>query len=251
MTSPQVLFILLILLLASLMFFYLGAKFGSDILTLAEEEKQTQWEPFLPNQELTKEIEKLLATRTHDFIFHEALEEKISMPGIEKSKEKKYSLTKNLPVEVEKEKVETKPVEKPQVVKTAPKVNDEPKVATKQKELPATVIPISQVQPQRHELTKKSTSSAISVAESTSSKKANFRLQVGSYQQKSRALEALKEWQKRGFSAQVVSTNIPGKGRWFRIQLGSYADQGSALQTQREVMQKYQQFVRLVANQSK
>lgn len=76
MTFGQILFIFFILLASSLMFFYFGAKFGGDILTLADRSVEEVSEPFLPDDKLSAEIQDIIANHDQKLVFHEAVAEK-------------------------------------------------------------------------------------------------------------------------------------------------------------------------------
>jgi cell division protein FtsN len=76
MTFGQILFILFILLASSLMFFYFGAKFGGDILTLADRPVEEIEEPFFPDDKLSAEIQDIISNHDQKLAFHEAVIDK-------------------------------------------------------------------------------------------------------------------------------------------------------------------------------
>lgn len=77
---------------------------------------------------------------------------------------------------------------------------------------------------------------------------AAYRLQIGSYSDKAKAEKALQEWRSRGFSARVITTEVPGKGIWYRLNLGSYDDASSAQKAQSEISAKFRQTPMVVSN---
>lgn len=94
MTMGQILFIFLFLVVASLMFFYLGAKFGPQVFRFKEiESEQTS---FLPDEKITEEIKKILAETEQKFVFHEAVEEKKNHSSLKSEQKPKEKLPQNL-----------------------------------------------------------------------------------------------------------------------------------------------------------
>lgn len=111
MTFGQILFILFILFVSSLMFFYFGAKFGGDILTLADRPAEEVEEPFFPDDKLSAEIQDIISNHDQKLAFHEAVIEKgtpalspVSAKRIEPEK-----ITTAKPVREEQSKVAVKP----------------------------------------------------------------------------------------------------------------------------------------------
>lgn len=67
----QILFILLVFFVSALIFFYLGAKFGSRILNVSGDVVQ---DSILPDEHLSREINEILKSQNHDFVFEEVLQ---------------------------------------------------------------------------------------------------------------------------------------------------------------------------------
>ncbi|QQR80321.1 MAG: SPOR domain-containing protein [Deltaproteobacteria bacterium] len=55
-----------------------------------------------------------------------------------------------------------------------------------------------------------------------------FSIQMGSYPTHEEAQAALKVWKKKGYSAFVKEADIPGKGLWYRVRLGSFSNKDQA-----------------------
>ena len=67
----QILFILLVFFVAALIFFYLGAKFGSRILNVSGDVVE---DSILPDEHLSQEINEILKSKNHDFVFENVLQ---------------------------------------------------------------------------------------------------------------------------------------------------------------------------------
>lgn len=277
MTFAQLLFVLFILMLSSLMFFYLGAKFGADILTLADRENREAAEPFLPDEKLAAEIEALLVDSGRKLVFHDVVEGKKTLGVIKPQDDKALKMTPATEVMAESELKTGKPntsVKEPQVTKAPDKPSDQVDVAKAddkplKKELPLksdlqpkTVIqPVVQNENVRKVIppeTKTPVTEAplaevenlkvISPPEFTVKPKPEverlnkvYRLQLGSYAQKNRALQAKSEWENRGYTVSLIETTLPGKGNWYRLQLGRFENLAEVQNMQRQIMTDYQQ----------
>lgn len=301
-TFSQILFILFTFCFASLIFFYLGAKFGPQILEISLASTQAS-EPILPDEQLAMEIQELLKSKKHDFVFHDALENKGSVQQVSKTVEsktnkpqdqisgtmealeavKQHQLDKielekqatkvalaskstnsntlqNKPQEIKQEppkKTTTPPVVK-EVAKIQPKPEPKPVSAATTKITPKPVeikkvnfLTVKTAEPQVVDHVSKTSDDidsqpAQNIDAKASSGAARYRLQLGSYSDPKKAQSALQMWQKRGYSASIVKTTIPGKGNWYRIRLGGYSDASEATVAQRNIMKKYRQSVSVV-----
>lgn len=148
-TFGQILFILLTVLFASLMFFYLGAKFGPELFRLDRRSSSLN-EPLLPDEQMALELQQLLESRTHDFQFQDILEKTkpVSLVLKKESKQKALVLegttgqktethTKKQAANLEK-KTEKMTEVKPK--QEQPKV--EPKIEVTEKKVVAEKIPV-------------------------------------------------------------------------------------------------------------
>jgi cell division septation protein DedD len=289
MTFAQVLFILFILMFSSLMFFYLGAKFGADILTLADRENRAAAEPFLPDDKLAAEIEALLVDSNHKLVFHDVVEGKKTLGAIKPQDDKVLKMTPATEVTTEsklkaaqsapssqtakedeklttiaKESQITKVPEKPSnqvvVAKTEEKPLKEnlplksdlqPKTIFQpvvQNENVRKVIPPETKTPATMPLTEAENLKVIAppelvVKSNPEPRSLNkvYRLQLGSYAQKNRALQAKSEWEGRGYTVNLIETTLPGKGNWYRLQLGRFENLSEVQNMQRQIMMDYQQ----------
>lgn len=293
MTFAQLLFVLFILMLSSLMFFYLGAKFGADILTLADRENREAAEPFLPDDKLAAEIETLLADSGRKLVFHEVVQGKESLGAVTPKDDKTLKMTPATVVTTEAklkagQTAKDDVVPEPQIVKKSEAPTEEiatvkiadkpvPNNASPKSDLqPGTVIqPVAQnenvrkvippgsktpivapptdvanlkiitppelavkpkTQPENADILKDSLDQTLP-AESSKV----YRLQLGSYAQKNRALQAKSEWENRGYTVNLIATTIPGKGNWYRLQLGRFESLPEVQNVQRQIMKDYQQ----------
>lgn len=251
-TFGQILFILLTVFFASLMFFYLGAKFGPNVLNMGDRSPSID-DPILPNERLAKEIKQLLKTKKHEFVFHEVLQDQKSLT-IPKSKDidvktVKTQDTKNEPKTVsKKDKVKKdSQTQKKQVTTPVVKKDDKTRFdnhviikkvdGMKVKMAEPKVINVSSTQQTKKPDLK---------PEPTEEVKPVYRLQLGSYSEKSKADRARKKWQKRGYPVVMIRTKISGKGYWYRLRLGKYASLTAAMNAQKRIMKKFRQSSRVV-----
>lgn len=56
----------------------------------------------------------------------------------------------------------------------------------------------------------------------------NYSLQMGSYPTLEEAQASHQNWKKKGYSAFITEAEIPGKGTWYRVRLGSFPTQDKA-----------------------
>ncbi|MCP5464367.1 MAG: SPOR domain-containing protein [Deltaproteobacteria bacterium] len=89
-TFGQILFILLTVVFASLVFFYLGAKFGNDVFSFSKERHMER--KILPDEHLMDDIQKQLQANKHEFVFFEALQSKDSLKELEPTISKSTNL---------------------------------------------------------------------------------------------------------------------------------------------------------------
>ncbi len=58
--------------------------------------------------------------------------------------------------------------------------------------------------------------------------KGAFAIQVGSYPTPEEAAQILARWKKKGYAAYQLSAEIPGRGTWYRVRLGGFAKRDEA-----------------------
>lgn len=58
--------------------------------------------------------------------------------------------------------------------------------------------------------------------------KGKFSVQVGSYQSTSEATASLNEWKKKGYEAFMAVGQVPQKGIWYRVRIGGFETRGEA-----------------------
>lgn len=254
MTLGQILFILVVLMISSLMFFYLGTKFGANVLRLGSRGLVEGTESFLPDERLAEEVNQILATHTDALVFHDAvqtggnamvLKSDPVMPVEPKSVEVKPVTQPVAPVvKLATSKTETPTVPKSEtsakIIETAPLQKIPPNVTLPEKTVaytvPESAALVMPVQAQSVTHTPEAPVETLPVKETQ-----NYRLQLGSYADSARATQAKMDWEKRGFRVNIVKSVIPGKGTWYRLNLGNYTSKSEAEEAQRQIMQKYQQ----------
>jgi len=247
-TSGQIFFILFTFLCSSLITFYLGAKFGPEILDLPKNYVEKDI-PILPDEQIALEIEDILAKKKSDFVFYEELQGK-------KSKEKSV-----IPEpEVVKEK-KNKPVEKVTITKTTPSEKKTVKAVKKEvtktnknevitKKIGALNVKIAK--PKIIDTTKeiKKTAAVIKEVEEIKTEPTlspQYSLQLGSYSEMKKADKAKALWKKRGYKVSIVDSEVPNKGVWYRLKIGAYITLEDALTAQKKMMKKFRQSSRIVS----
>lgn len=71
-----------------------------------------------------------------------------------------------------------------------------------------------------------------------SPEKSKFSIQIGSYQKMSEATDRVDDWKQRGYPAYMMIADIPDRGRWYRVRIGSYATEAEAEEYKRQVKSK-------------
>lgn len=223
-TFGQILFILLTVVFASLMSFYLGAKFGPRLLNMGERPLSFD-DPILPDERLAREIKELLKTRKHAFVFHEALQDEKDLKGLNRHGTDQKSSPRA-------DKTGKAGIKKDAAKTLADKVVVKKMDNIRVKLAPPTLIKAGDDQ-----------SPDVPVEPAPAPV---YWLQLGSYSSKKAAEKARKKWQKRGYSVSIVKTHIEGKGHWYRLQLGHYGNVSEVLKAQNRIMQKYRMSTRVV-----
>lgn len=207
-TFGQVLFILLTVVFASAMFFYLGAKFGRQVLNIADATVDDS-QPLLPDEKVSEEIKKILAEEPPHFTFHDVLNENTSATKIKSP--------------------EPTPVTK--II--SPKMGVEKKKQNEEDFLHIKIVPT--------EIAKKEGAVLLDDPAATSVPQKQYRLQVGSFSDKKKAQTSQAIWQARGYSVSLVSSEIPGKGTWFKLYLGGFNSLNDVTAVQKKIMNQYKQ----------
>lgn len=68
--------------------------------------------------------------------------------------------------------------------------------------------------------------------------KLRYTLQIASYQEKKMAEDDIKKMKQRGYSAFIVTSDLPGKGTWYRVRLGSFSNKALAEKLQKDLREK-------------
>ncbi len=247
LTLGHITFLLLAFFIASGIFFYLGAKLGPGVIVF--DSKAGDDQSLLPDEAVAEEARRILIQAGHTYVFHDVLQGKSSLeadlPKVDTQVKAASFFTKDnlLNLDNDLTKKDAKEVmgeiEKPIAKKIEAPLKDKNTITAKE---PVSVKPSLQSKPiALVDLVPES----VPVEPKSS---AAYRLQIGSYSDKAKAEKALLEWRSRGFSAQVITTEVPGKGIWYRLNLGSYDDASAAQKAQSEISAKFRQTPMVVSN---
>lgn len=221
------------------MSFYLGAKFGRQFLGFLNHEDLNVDEAFLPDEKIYAEVKSILSENNQKFVFHQIVSERQSVVPVVMEPAPKVQA----PVEKSRE----KPVPAlAQADKNPAKVVPSPVAVPEKKPNVASVI--------AQELSRDADSQSVSKAPVENIPEpvlarpvARYKLQLGSYANRERALAAQAEWQSRGYAVELFQTQIPGKGSWYRLHLGSFASRDEALGEQHRLLNKFHQTAMILA----
>jgi DedD protein len=75
-------------------------------------------------------------------------------------------------------------------------------------------------------------------AKQTASSKQRYSVQISSHHEKQTADLKVKKMKRQGFSAFIVSSELPGKGAWYRVRVGSFENKAAAERLQKEIRAK-------------
>ncbi len=209
----QLILLIICLLAALLLDFYLGARFGPEMLWGINLDRSANG--LLPDDVSEQELNSLLQESSSKVTFHEVLEgkERAKEVFVEMKPETKPEIIPEIKPEAKPEaKLEKKPPSKP-----PPK--PEPKVVIKPEVKPApTPAPTPPVLPQET---------------------ASYTLQVGSFSEIDSAQALQAQFKSQGYSATVKEVNLPEKGTWYRVYAGHFVSSESAEQAKNQVYQKF------------
>lgn len=145
-------------------------------------------------------------------------------------------ISENKPVQVavsEKKQSDTqaKTLEKPPVVKNPqPKIDDKPKppleVASKTDLKNSDKVPV--------------TVPEVTTPKPSTNSKGRYSLQVGSYANKEKAQQMVKQYQSKGLHARVGEISFPQKGVWYRVYVGQYSSSTDAEIARQKIHAEYQ-----------
>jgi DedD protein len=235
-TFGQFVTLILIEVVTLFFVFYLGARYGTDLLGTGEPQK----EAVVPAQS-PKNVDDIVGAPPVEYTYPEVL---TSRDGQKAIRIKPSGMTAD---EYEKQKVEdpaaiiqrdTPQEEKQQVPKapqTPPPAKPEEKPAEKPAEKPIakpTEEPSAEEQLAKEEGPVKETAPEKETppeeAAPAPKPKGKFAIQVGSYQSNEEALVSLSAWKKKGYSAYTAVGQVPQKGTWYRVRIGGFATHDEA-----------------------
>lgn len=211
-------FVTLILLeIVTLFFvFYLGARYGSDLLGTSQAQKQS----VIPSQN-PKSVDDIVGTPPVEYTYPEVLTSRDGQKAIrikpsgvsadEYERQKAENPAAVIERDTPKAEVPEEPTEERPVVVTPPKPATPPAA-------PPTPKPEAAVE-----------TPAEDVPEAPAVKpKGKFTVQVGSYQSSEEATNSLNNWKKKGYSAFMAVGTIPAKGTWYRVRIGGFPSREDA-----------------------
>lgn len=218
-----ILFFIVFFVLISTMSFYLGAKYGRIVLVMLHHEISEPSGAFLPDEKIYEEIRQILAESDQKFNFHGIVAERQSQIPVKNVTPKESPLVK---------------INKPVVQMDAlnkPKNPDVGSLIARELSLPPDTSSVSAPSAVHEEF--KPVAKPIQ----------QYKLQIGSFADRTRALKSRDEWRSRGYDVELFETRIPGKGRWFRLHIGSYNTREAALETQKTLLKKFHQTAMVLA----
>lgn len=188
-------FVTLILLeIVTLFFvFYLGARYGPDLM--GRNQAVTQ-KSLLPPDD-SKKVEELLSNTPIDYSYPKALGDQPSDDtGFKAVRVKPSGMTAREADQLIKKGVTPPPDEG---TEREAVISEEPSVQA----APAT-------------------------SSSTPSGSEKFNIQIASYQTEAEARQMMEKWRKRGYSAFTTTGEVPGKGTWHRVRMGRFQTRAEA-----------------------
>lgn len=202
-------FITLILLEVVILFlvFYLGARYGRDLIGGRDEILQDP-----TTQGAPKSVDDIVGRPSVDYTYPEVLTGSGNHPSAIRVKPSGVSAEDyaRRPPEVETPEPAaaepTEPVAEKTTVKFPQEVPSEPVAAEAETPEP-TPPPAPPV---------------------TVKPKGDFAIQLGSYPTPTEASQVLARWKKKGYAAYQVIADIPGRGQWYRVRLGGFPNRVDA-----------------------
>lgn len=233
-------FVTLILLEVVTLFFvfYLGARYGSDLLGTGDVKKQA----VIPGQS-PKNVDDIVGTPSVEYTYPEVL---TSRDGQKAIRIKPSGVTAD---EYDRQKIEDPaaiiqrdspreetPVQAPTAAEVYKKSGSTPNAVipstptTPQIPTSPTANPPIQERPDEEQLVRQEVpvEAAVEAPVETPKPKGKFTIQVGSYQSSNEASAALSGWKKKGYSAYTAVGTIPEKGTWYRVRIGGFPSREEA-----------------------
>ncbi|HEX5036839.1 MAG TPA: SPOR domain-containing protein [bacterium] len=226
-------FVTLILLEVVTLFFvfYLGARYGSDLLGTSEVKKQA----VIPGQS-PKNVDDIVGTPSVEYTYPEVL---TSRDGQKAIRIKPSGVTAD---EYDRQKIEDPaaiiqrdspreeaPVQAP-TAEVYKKSGSTPSAVPPPTPTTPTVNPPVQERPDEEQLVRQEVpvEAPVEAPVETPKPKGKFTIQVGSYQSSNEASAALRGWKKKGYSAYTAVGTIPDKGTWYRVRIGGFPSREEA-----------------------
>jgi len=220
-TFGQFVTLILIEVVTLFFVFYLGARYGSDLLGTGRSAKES----VIPAQS-PKNVDEIVGAPSVEYTYPEVLTSRDGQKAIRikpsgmsadeydrnKAENPAAIIQRDTPKpEAREEPVAEEPKpEKPVVV--TPPAKPAPPVAVKTEE-PKPVVKPEETKP---------------VEEVQAKPKGKFTVQVGSYQSSEEATSSLANWKKKGYSAFMAVGSIPDKGTWYRVRIGGFPSREEA-----------------------
>lgn len=268
MSFGQLLFVIVTLFAASGMSFYFGTKFGSKVLQWGNSDDLH--DGFLPDEKVAIEVRDLLANAKVDYTFFEVVQNQkgyssstalanSDIPRVKIEKPVEMAVPQDKPVAAlsdedkgkskETQRQDAKDLSKSKDAAIPPEASDT-KVALEVASSPTHTLPISEKPAPEKLAPEKPKPALIEKPAEVSNEKAQadtpeefnetrYLLQTGSYASLKKAEKARDTWKKRGYKAEIVKAQIPGKGEWYRLRLGLYNDYATIQTHQKSIQQKY------------
>jgi cell division septation protein DedD len=233
-TFGQFVTLILIEVVTLFFVFYLGARYGTDLLGTGEPRK----EAVVPGTN-PRSVDDIVGTPPVDYTYPEVLTSRDGQKAIrikpsgvtadeydrQKVEDPAAIIQRNMPQEeralpapVPQEVIGKPAAAKPQVAAVKP--TPTPPVEPERTEEPAVEVQPPQVTPPPVE--------AASPPATDVKPKGKFSIQVGSYQSSDEAAAALGNWKKKGYSAFTAVGKIPDKGTWYRVRIGGFPSREEA-----------------------
>lgn len=220
-------FVTLILLeIVTLFFvFYLGARYGSDLLGTGSVAKK---EGSVLPKEGPKSVDEIIGRKSDEYTYPEVL----TGPGADRPEGRAIKVK---PSGVTSDEYERQKMEDPAVVAARePKAQAPVEAPKKAPPEPAREEPIAEA-PIREEVPEETTATPKAQLREP---KGKFTIQVGSYQSSQEATQTMNQWKKKGYQAFLATGNVPGKGVWYRVRIGGFATRDEASKYLEKLKQK-------------
>ncbi len=236
-TFGQFVTIILLEIVTLFFVFYLGARYGTDLLGTGNIAKKE--DAALPGDN-PKSVDDIVGKKPVDYTYPEVLTSpdgqkaiRIKPSGVTADEYERQKAEDPAALAAREAPVEDAPPEAPVEVKT-------PKKDAKTPEKPAATPPPVQKPPAAQAAEAERTEEPADekpVEEKTAEEKSSatepkpkgkFAIQVGSYQSSDEAQQMMGRWKKKGYQAFMATGNVPGKGVWYRVRIGGFGTRDEA-----------------------